>query len=331
VRVLTIAGITILWILPNLCGVRAFAQDARISVAAVTKYTGTSSSDEAQRSQDFLATLETQLAASFVHARDIDYLDRSNLDALFRELHLSSSSFFNQSTGALRGLLGKLDFLIVAEASTAAAARVRVVDVETGAIKGVAICEAPTTVWGRPAKTTPECVPRILEQTLAAAKTRLTIKQSRLAKAAAERQSAEQEKADRERRAVKQQQESARKRAEEEKTARARQAEADRNRAEEETVARKQQAEVERQLEPLRLRYESANAQLSTEAARWANVRRQLSARGLGLRPDVESALASAGRTADRCNGLLANRDSEKLSSCLDQLDKNLYQLGQYR
>src|ERR1039457_342392 len=107
-----------------LSSVPACAQDARISVAAVTKYTGILSPDEVRHGQDFLMTLETQLAANFVAAKDVDYLDRNNLDALFREVHLSSNSVFDQSTGALRGLLGRLDFLIIIEASEASTARI---------------------------------------------------------------------------------------------------------------------------------------------------------------------------------------------------------------
>lgn len=301
-RVLTISGMAILAIAPYLCGVPASAQDTRISVAAVTKYTGASSPDEARHSQTFLDTLETQLAAGFVKARDIDYLDRSRRDGLFRESHLSSTSVFSQSPGALKGLLGRLDFLIVAEASTADRARLRVIDVGTGEVKVGAICDSPTTIAGQPSRATPECVPRILEQTLAAAKTQLAIKQNRLGARP----------------------EATRKRAGEEQAPR-------RKQADEKEVAWKQQEEIDRQLDPLRPRYESAVAQLSTEAARWAGVRKQLNARGLGLRADVESALGRTEQTADRCNGWLANRNPEKLSSCLDQLDNNLYQLAQYR
>jgi hypothetical protein len=165
-----------------------------------------------------------------------------------------------------------------------------------------AICDSATTISDRASRATPECVPRILEQTFAIAKTQLAIKQNRLAGRP----------------------EATRKRAGEEQAPQ-------RKQAEEKEVTWKQQAEIDRQLDPLRPRYESAVAQLSTEAARWAGVRKQLSARGLGLRADVESALARAEQTADRCNGLLVNRNPEKLSSCLDQLDNNLYQLAQYR
>ncbi len=330
-RVLRIAGLVILDIALCLCGVHAYAQDARISIAAVTKYTGPTSPDDVQRSQEFLATLETQLAENFVNAKEVDYLDRSNLDALLRELHISSTSVFDQSTGAMRGLLGRLDLLIVIEGSTPTTARVRVVDVETGAIKGAAICEAPTTVFGRPSKATPECVSRIQTQTLAAAKMRLAIKQNRLAKAEEERQAAQQEKAERERRASKQQQEADRKRAEEKKAAQKQQAETDRERAAEEKVARKQYEDTEQKLDELRPRYEDEIAQLTTEAAHWESVRKALQASGLGLRSDVQSALSNAHRTADRCESLLSSRNPEQLSSCLDRLSNILYQLGQYR
>lgn len=330
-RALQIAVLIILGIVPYMCGVHAYAEEARISVAAVTKYIGPTSPDDIQRSQDFLATLEIQLAENFVSAKEVDYLDRSNLDALLRELNLSSASVFDQSTGAMRGLVGRLDLLIVIEGSTPTTARVRVVDVETGAVKGAVICEAPTTILGRPSRATPECVPRIQAQTLAAAKMRLAIKQNRLAKAEEERQAARQEKAERENRASKQQQEADRKRADEKKAAQKQQAEADRERDAEEEVARKQYEDTEHKLDELRPRYEDAVAQLATEAAHWESVRKALQASGLGLRSDVQSALANAHRTANRCEGLLSSRNPEQLSSCLDRLSNILYQLGQYR
>jgi len=276
-------------------------------------------------------TLETQLAASLVGAKDVDYLDRSNLDALLREVHLSSNSVFDQSSGALRGLLGRLDFLIVIEASTATTARVRVVNVETGAVKGIAICEVPTNFFGLPSKATPDCVPRVLEQTVAAAKAQSAVKQNRLAKAAAERQAEEQAKAERGKKAASQQQEADRKRAGQERAAKEQKAENDRRRAEAEDADRKQQAEIERQLDVLRPRYDDATARISAESARWEGVRRSLASSGLGLRSDVESTLSNARRTADRCSGLLSSRNPEQLSNCLNRLDNILYQLGQYR
>ncbi len=151
----------------------------RISIGALTKYTGSPANQN--EGQDFLATLETLMAASFVNAKDIDYLDRSNLDALLTELHLSSSSVFDRSTGALRGLLGRLDLLIVIEASTAARARIRVLDVERGVVKAVEICETSD----RPLTSTPVCVQQLVNQSLATAREILTLKQNRIAKAEA--------------------------------------------------------------------------------------------------------------------------------------------------
>jgi hypothetical protein len=279
----------------------------RVSIGAVTKYTGSSATQT--EGQDFLATLETQMAAGFLDAKDIDYLDRSNLDALLRELHVSSASVFDQSSGALRGLLGRLDLLIVIEASTTQTARVRVVDVERGAVKAVAICEASTA----PSKATPACVQQLLTRTLATAKEMLAVRQNRLAKAEAERRAAKRASAEQERTALEEQQE------------------ADRKRTAEEQAAKEQQAEVERQLDGLRPGYDDAVSRLSAEESHWGNIGKELSARGLNLRTDVQSALSVAKRTANRCSAWLANRNPGELSTCLDEFNNNLHQLEKYR
>jgi hypothetical protein len=249
------------------------------------------------------------MAAGFVDAKNIDYLDRSNLDALLRELHVSSASVFDQSTGALRGLLGRLDLLIVIEASTTHVARVRVIDVERGAVKAVAICEASTV----PSKATPACVQQLLARTLATAKEMLVVKQNRLAKAEADRRAAKRASAEQERAALEEQQE------------------ADRRRTAEEQAAKEQRAEVERQLDGLRPGYDDAVSRLSAEGTHWDNISQELRARGLNLRTDVQSALSIAKRTADRCGALLANHKPSELSTCLDEFNSNLHQLEQYR
>ena len=53
---------------------------------------------------------------------------------------MSSGRDFDQTTGGFRGLMGRLDFLIVIDGVDASTAKMRLIDVETGAVKGVETC-----------------------------------------------------------------------------------------------------------------------------------------------------------------------------------------------
>lgn len=126
------------------CACAMPAQEVNVSVGSVTRYTGI----EADKShvgdlksiRNFLNALEAQIARAFLDHPEMDYMDRMNTDALFQELHLSSDAAFNPNSGALRGLLGRLDYLVVMDASDPATARVRLIDVKTGAVKAVETC-----------------------------------------------------------------------------------------------------------------------------------------------------------------------------------------------
>jgi hypothetical protein len=113
----------------------------RVNVGAVTKDTGAPASpSELRDTQLFLSTLETQVAAECIKFDDLDYMDRSSVDQVFQELKLSSDAAFDPSSGALRGLLGRLDFLIVIDASSPRIARLRALDIQTGAVRAIAVC-----------------------------------------------------------------------------------------------------------------------------------------------------------------------------------------------
>jgi hypothetical protein len=232
------AVLFISWIITSSSDPWLFAQETaepRVSVGAVTKYSGAPSSSDRQRCQDFLDLLETQLAGEFVKSPEIDYLDRSSLDDVFQELHLGSDIAFDPSSGALRGLLGRLDFLIVAAASSPSSARVRVLDVETGRVKAVAICQPRTSILGGLSAAAPECIASIVSQTSSAVKTRLALKRQRLMKAAAAKRAAEEQRT----KLAQQEREEERKRAQREK-------EEETRRAQEEQTAAQQRAEEER-------------------------------------------------------------------------------------
>ena len=118
------------------CFAVAGAQQSVVSVGAITKYTGVLTSREDVKDlkeiNGFLNSLESQLAGEFVKYPDVEYLDRTNTEDIFEELHLSSKSAFDPSSGALRGLMGRLDFLAVIDSSEPMSARLRLIDVQSG-------------------------------------------------------------------------------------------------------------------------------------------------------------------------------------------------------
>src|SRR5580704_13828387 len=170
-------------------------QHLSVNIGTVTRYSGSLPQSEAHDCQDFLANLELQMAAEFAKNSGVQYLDRGNLNQIFHEVHLSSGSLFDSSSGALRGLLGRLDYLIVAEASSPKAARVRVLDVETGAVKVATMCQPHTTIFGSVSTTPPDCISTIVGQVASLARVRLGVKQDRLTKAAAAQRATDEQRA----------------------------------------------------------------------------------------------------------------------------------------
>jgi hypothetical protein len=315
--------VLIFWTIVSSAQPCVFAQqtpELRVSVGAVTRYAGPYSSSDRQRSQDFLDLLETQLAAGFVNSPELDYLDRSSLGELFQELHLSSDIAFDTSSGALRGLLGRLDFLVVAVASSPSSARVRVLDVETGAVKGVAICQPRTSIFGGLSAAAPECIATIISQTSAAAKARLALKRQRLMKAEAAEHAAEEQRT----KLAQMEKEEERKRAQQQQMVAQQQ-------AEEEAAAQQRQAEIEQQIDAARPKYEDAIARLSGETAFWHQISEELRSQGGSLRPEIRSALQSAHMTADRCAGSLKAGKPDVLNTCISELNHKLDQLDKYK
>jgi hypothetical protein len=311
-----------------------FAQEVhvpRVSVGAVTKYTGPASSAQEQQSQEFLSNLELQLASGFAKSGDIDYLDRSNLYELFRELHISSWSFFDASTGSLHGLMGRLDFLIVAEASSATTARVKILDVETGAVKIATLCQPRTTMFGKASTDAPECVSQIVSQMATFAKIRFTTKRDRLIKAAVSQQEAEERRA----KLAQEQKEEEQKRAQEEAAgARQRAAEeraAAEQRAAEQRAAEARQAEIDKQIGEIRPHYEEVQSQFEAQMAFWKQLGNDMKQQGRRLRPEIQALLSSSSTAARRCNDDLGAGRPDALKICLDELSRKLDQLEQYK
>jgi len=330
----------VLWISvflsPASCILAQGEREPKVSLGAVTKYTGSISSAELQRSQDFLATLETQIAARFIQSPDVAYLDRGNLDEVFREANLSSGASFDSSSGALRGLLGRLDYMLIAESSSPTMARVRVLDIETGAVKVAAICQAHTSLFGGTAE--PECISSIVAQMSSQAKSQLSVKRQRLlsaasaAKAAEERRIAQQiaitqAAKDEERRRMREERIEAQK---QQQMLQQQQIENNR-RADEQRASEQQQIQILQQIGSMRSRYEDSMSQLSAASDFWEHLRQQLRDQGHSLRPEVQSALASARSNGSRCSEALAARNPDGLNACLDDLTRNLDHLEQYK
>lgn len=172
------------------------AEDGNISVGAVTKYSGILAGQEDVKGlkdlNEFLNVLESQVAREFVNHGDIDYLDRMNTEEVFQELHLSSNSAFNTSSGALKGLLGRLDFLVVIDSAEPATARIRLIDVETGAVKALETCKRKTSLFGFTQDGSADCVAPFVSRTVDAAHVKRAAKAARLQLQAARDQAAKQ-------------------------------------------------------------------------------------------------------------------------------------------
>jgi hypothetical protein len=151
------------------------AQEANVAVGSVIKNTdlvaGQSDRGEAKSTQSFLDELEAHIAKAFLEHPEVDYMDRMNTGALFDELHLSSDAAFNSDSGALRGLLRRLDYLVVIDASTPTSARVRLIDLETGAVKAIETC-----VGRGGDQATPACVGPFVNRAVAVANAKLKIR-----------------------------------------------------------------------------------------------------------------------------------------------------------
>jgi flagellar biosynthesis GTPase FlhF len=297
------------------------------------KYTGSyTPADDVKQSREFLATLEAQLAASFSKASGIEYLDRSNLDALFREQRLETGDAFNPSSGALRGLLGKLDYLLVIEASGPKQARLRIIDVETGAVKGATVCQKGSSLLDLLSSSKiPECISSLVDKSLSLAKDRLALKRARAIKEANEQRDAENKRAGEEQKRMTELHQAEKQRADEQRRAEVRLA-AQRAETEREAKAEEQRRQqVEAEASRVRPRYEDTISRVSSEDQFWGEMDAQLRATGHSLRPEIRSAWNAVDTRAVGCGALLDNLRAADANNCLDQIDKQLEQLDKYK
>jgi hypothetical protein len=310
------------------------AQEVTVSIGSVTKYSGivTNKSDVAdvKSINNSLNTLESQVAKAFIEHSEVDYLDRMHTDALFSEIHFSSDAAFNPNSGALRNLLGRLDFLVVMDASEVSSARIRLIDVETGAVKAIGTC---TKHWslgiGEP--TPPDCIAPFVEKSVAAAKAKRQIKIERLKQKADALHAAENRAAKEaaEAKAEKQQRERADAAAQSKAAAEA--AEEARQNAAKQAEEAKRQAEIDRQLADLKPTLDDLSTRLKPHLAFWHNMSLQLAASGQSLRSSVQSLLEKGKADNADCHNLFVERDVTGLQACLASLHKDVEKLDELR
>ncbi len=307
------------------------AQGGNISVGAITKYSGIATNQgdikDLKNVNEFLNVLESQLAKEFVNHGDIDYLDRMNTEEVFQELHLSSNSAFNASSGALKGLLGRLDFLVVIDSAEPTTARIRLIDVELGAVKALETCKRKTSLFGFTQDGPADCVAPFVTRAIEAARAKRAAKVARLQHQAAQDQAAQEKMAaeqtarekDRQRAKI-----AAHAQAEAEAKARAEENENAQKEAEAQSEAA---AELDAQIEALRPGLDDAVARLSSTNEFWASMSRQLASSGLQLRSDVQSALNIANADSRRCQSLVSQRNADPLQLCISRLRRDLEKL----
>lgn len=303
-----------------LSGPSLSAQDVRVTAGSVLKYGGLSNDpSDLQQVKEYLSSLESQVAKGVIDSPGIEYIDRANLLSLLAELNLSEG--FDPSSGALRGLLGRLDFLIVVESLNSTSARIRVIDVESGAVKALSDCKKPSALAGMFSSShVDQCVSPIVEKLSKLADSRRTVKQERLRKEAADQLEVQRQLAAQQETAKRQQAEEARVHEEQER------------KAEEQHAADEAERErVSGLIRDLTPRYEDVTSRASAELAFWQDMKRQLQSAGRSLRPEIQSLLNGLQTKSDRCTALLKGEQPDQLPSCLDQMEKQINSLEQYK
>ena len=134
----------------SMLGAFAFAQNVPIvvehplAIGAITRdaglYTGPADLTTMKGVNRYLFQLESDLASKVSTMRGVSYQDRTATAELLHEVHMSSGRDFDPASGALRGLMGRLDFLVVIDAIDPSTAKMRLIDVESGSVKDIETC-----------------------------------------------------------------------------------------------------------------------------------------------------------------------------------------------
>lgn len=311
------------------------AQEVTVSVGAVTRYSGIATNEQDIKDiksiNEFLNTLESQIAKEFINHTEVDYLDRMNTEATFRELHLSSNSNFDASSGALRGLLGRLDFLIVVDSAAPSTARIRLIDVQSGAVKAIESCTQRSWLMSLASQGQPNCVAPFVSHTIAVMRTKKASKEQRARQQAAAELTARQ-KSDAKRDAA-QKQIALEKRREREQAATKAKEQANaaleaKKVAEQEAAA---QAQTTKRLTSFKPDLDDALSRLSVHNDFWRDLSKQLAGTGQLLRPSISSALKTANLNAGRCQQLYDARKPDELHECITRLDSDLEKLDKLK
>jgi flagellar biosynthesis GTPase FlhF len=304
----------------------------RISVGSVTKYTGGPVKlEELKQDELYLSTLESQTASALINSKSLDYLDRTSVEQIFQELNLTSDVAFNSSSGALRGLLGRLDFLIVIDGSSPALARMRGIDLESGAVRATATCKRSPSLFGGPEDGNESCVHQLVNEMQAAMADAAGRKERRIQQQAAEHEAvkaAEQKAAELE---AKKRDDAAREQKKEAAAARAQAAEEERQAKEEEAKQEHLNEKLDAQLTGIRPDLEDAQARLTSANAFWSGIQREMAGRGQSLRPEIQTRLRAANANRARCQTFLESRQPDNLASCIHELNKRLDELEDYK
>jgi hypothetical protein len=294
------------------------AQD-RVNLGAVLKYTGLPSDlTELKNTNLYLQALETQTASEAIKLSGVRYIDRVSVDQIFREKNLSEDMAFNPSSGALRGLLGRLDVLIVIDAVDPSVARLRAIDLEDGSVRALSTCKRG--LFSSPSDGAPECSNAFVAGLLPITRELSSTKtQRRLDEQRAESQ-----------RLAKQASDNRAAAAEAEAQRRRQEADAEGLRQKQDEDARVL-AEKRATVAKLQPELDDADARLQSANDFWSRMSRSLAAQGRGLRSDVQTTLRSANTTAQRCVGLSQNLDGDGLKDCISDLSGKLDKLDGYK
>jgi flagellar biosynthesis GTPase FlhF len=311
------------------------AQQVTVAVGAVTRYTGIATNEKDVKDiksiNAFLNTLESQIAKEFINHPEVDYLDRMNMEATFSELHLSSNSNFDASSGALRGLLGRLDLLIVIDSAEPATARIRLIDVQSGAVKAIESCTQKSWLMSFGSQGPPQCVAPFVSHSLAIMSAKKATKEQRARQQAAT-EAAAQQKSNAERVAAQKQAKLEKRREREQAAAQAaEQANAAleaRKAAEQEAAA---QAQITERLTALKPDLDAAVSRLNAHNDFWYDLSRQLAGAGQSLRPSISSALKTSNLDANRCQQFYESRNLDNLRGCITRLEGDLEKLDKLK
>jgi hypothetical protein len=301
------------------CTIQRSQGQETINVGSILKYTGGPTKlSELKDTNLYLRTLESQIASAAIRLNGVRYIDRTSVDQIFQELNLSNDAAFDASSGALRGLLGRLDLLIVIDSADSSFARLRAIDLQDGSVRNMGTCKRG--FLSSPSDGSADCAKNFvgelapITKELAQAKRRRQADNARRAAEVAVQRAAEARQAAQERKAAQA------KAAAEEKAARL-QADAD-----EKDLAERQAA-----ISALQPGLEELLSRLQSADEFWKRMQQSLSEQGKSLRTEVQTLLHTADKNGSRCQQLATALDSVGLRGCMSELTMHLDKLDSFK